>query len=268
MKPIGHMKRIVAKILCIAIVLCWSTILLNGQDQAVKIGFQVSPVFSWVKNNDEDLIIRNGGELGLKLGATGDIYFKGNFYFTTGLNVAFHEGGEFIYEIGGNYLPESELTDPLLQTGAKPLPDGTKIRYNLQYLEIPFGLKYKSDEKGYIRYFAEVPVFNFAFLTRGRGDIETEAGTYEQENIYKDLSVVNIFWGFGGGIEYSISENNSLVGGIYYQGGMLDFTRDNGHRAIENPDEDPNDPDDDYFIQEDKSRAVVNNLVIRIGILF
>lgn len=261
------MKRIVAKILCTSIFLLWSTIRLIGQDPAVKIGFQVSPVFSWVRNSN-DLILRNGGEFGLKLGATGDIYFKDNLSFTTGLNMAFHEGGEFLYQIGGNYLPESELSDPLLQTGYKPLPDGTKIRYNLQYLEIPLGLKFRTNEKGYIRYFVEAPVFNFAFLTRGRGDIETEDMTYDQENFYKDLSVVNLFWGFGGGIEYSISENNSLVGGLYYQGGLFDFTRDNGHAAIVNPDQDPNDPDDDYFIQNDESRATVRNLVIRLGIIF
>ena len=261
------MKRIVAKILCTTIVLSWSTVLMNGQDQAVKIGFQVSPVFSWIKNSN-DLILKNGGEFGLKLGATGDIYFKDNLSFTTGLNMAFHEGGEFLYQIGGNYLPESELSDPLLQTGPKPLPNGTKIRYNLQYLEIPLGLKFRTNEKGYIRYFVEAPVFNFAFLTRGRGDIETEDAIYDQENFYKDLSVVNLFWGFGGGIEYSISENNSLVGGLYYQGGLFDFTRDNGHAAIVNPDEDPNDPDDDYFIQNDESRATVRNLVVRLGIIF
>ena len=105
---------------------------LQGQERSFRIGFQVSPVFSGVKNND-NLIIKNGGSLGLKLGATGDIHWKNNLSFTTGLNLAFHEGGEFLYEIGGNYLPNSELSDELLQTGPKPLPDGTKIRYQVQY---------------------------------------------------------------------------------------------------------------------------------------
>ncbi len=261
------MKRTAAKILCVFIAGLWSASSLSGQDKAVRIGFQTSPVITWVSNN-ENLIVKNGGELGMKLGATADIYFKNNLSFTTGLNLAFHEGGEFLYEIGGNYLPESDLSDPLLQTGDKPLPDGTKIRYNLQYLEIPLGLKIRSNEKGYIRYFAEAPVFNFSFLTRGRGDITTKDAKYDQENIYKDMAVVNIFWGFGGGIEYSISQNSSLVGGLYYQSGFIDFTRDNGVRAIPNPDQDPNDPNDDYFTQQDDSRAALHGLVIRLGIIF
>lgn len=261
------MKRTFAKILCTGIVLLSATLSMIGQDKALRIGFQTSPVISWIGNND-NLIVKNGGSVGIKLGSTVDIYFKDNYSFTTGINLAFHEGGEFQYDIGGNYLPESELSDPLLQTGDKPLPDGTRIRYSLQYLEIPLGLKIRSKEMGYIRYFVEAPVFNFAFLTRGRANIETNVMKYDHENIYKDLSVVNLFWGFGAGIEYSISENNALVGGLYYQNGLLDFTRDNGNRAIANPNEDPNDPNDDYLIQKDDSRAVLNNLVIRLGIIF
>jgi len=261
------MKRKVAKILCSGLVLLGLTLSAIGQDRALRIGFQTSPLISWVGNND-NLIVKNGGNFGIKLGSTVDIYFKDNYSFTTGINLAFHEGGEFQYEIGGNYLPKSDLSDPLLQTGAKPLPDGTRIRYSLQYVEIPLGLKIRSKEIGYVRYFVEAPVFNFAFLTRGRANIETPSMKYDQENIYKDLSVVNLFWGFGAGIEYSISENNALVAGLYYQNGLLDFTRDNGNRAIINPNEDPNDPNDDFLIQEDDSRAVLNNLVLRLGIIF
>ncbi len=256
------MKRTVAKILCVFVVMFWSTFSVVGQDRALRIGFQTSPVISWV-SNDDNLIVKNGGSFGLKLGTTADIYFKDNYSFTTGINLAFHEGGEFQYEIGGNYLPKSDLSDPLLQAGDKPLPDGTRIRYSLQYVEIPLGLKIRSKEIGYVRYFVEAPVFNFAFLTRGRGTIQTDNMEYPQENIYKDLSVVNIFWGFGAGIEYSISENNALIGGIYYQNGLLDFTRDNGHTAIDNPDINP-----PYILQKEDSRAIVNNLVLKLGIIF
>ena len=261
----GHkrnLKRKVAKILCGFVALFLSTLSLFGQDRALRIGFQTSPLISWISNND-NLILKNGGSFGVKLGTTADIYFRDNYSFTTGINLSFHEGGEFQYEIGGSYLPESDLTDPLLQDGDKPMSDGTRIRYSLQYLEIPLGLKIRSKEIGYVRYFVEAPIFNFAFLTRGRGTIQTNGLKYEQENIYKDLSVVNLFWGFGAGIEYSISENNALVGGIYYQNGLLDFTRDKGHTAIDNPTFNP-----PYLRQKEDSRATVNNLVLKIGIIF
>lgn len=67
-------------------------------------------------------------------------------------------------------------------------------------------------------YFLEAPVLTFSFLTRGRGDIESEDFLKEQENIKKDLVVPNLFIGLGAGIEYAISQNNSLIGGLYWQG--------------------------------------------------
>jgi hypothetical protein len=235
---------------------------LSGQERPLRIGFQASPVFSGLRNKD-NLIVKNGGNIGLKLGAISDIYFKNNLSFTLGLNLGFHEGGEFLYEIGGNYLPDSELSDPLLQTGDKPLPDGVKIRYQLQYLEFPVGLKIKTEQKGNFTWFFEAPVLTFSFLMRGRGDIETDDYLYEQENIYKDLVVANIFLGLGVGMEYAISKNNSLIGGLYWQRGLFDVTKDNGWRAIPNPDFNPT-----YLREEDDSRATVGNLILCLGILF
>ena len=256
------MKRILTKILCTTALMAIIGTNSMGQDRSLRIGFQTSPMFSWISSND-NLIVRNGGNLGLKLGTTADVYFKENYSFTLGINLAFHEGGEFRYELGGNYLPDSELSDPLLQTGDKPLPDGTTIRYNLQYLEIPMGLKLRSKEIGYIRYFVEAPIITLSFLTRGRGDIESEDFKYSGENIYEDLNAFNVFWGLGAGLEYSISENNALVGGIYFQNSLLDFTKNNGHRAVPNPEVFP-----EYLLQEDDSRATITNIILRIGIIF
>ena len=103
----------------------------------------------------------------------------------------------------------------------------------------------------------------FSFLTRGRGDIESEDFLYEQENIYKDLIVANIFFGLGAGVEYAISKNNSLIGGLYWQRGLFDVTKDKGWRAIDNPDIIPT-----YLKQEDDSRATIGNLILCLGILF
>jgi hypothetical protein len=58
------------------------------------------------------------------------------------------------------------------------------------------------------------------------------------------------------------------VGGIYYQKGFFDFTRDEVSGPIDNPDEDPNDPSDDYFKANRRFKSTVGNLVLRLGILF
>lgn len=256
------MKRTAAKILCIVCLLAAAQGYLSGQDRTFRIGFQASPVFSGIRTK-EDLTVRNGGNVGLKLGVLSDIYYKDNLSLTVGLNLAFHEGGEFQYEVGGNFLPESELSDPLLQTGDKPLPDGVKIRYQLQYLEFPVGLKFRTEAKDNLTWFVEAPVLTFSFLTRGRGDIESEDFLFEQENIKKDLVFANIFLGLGAGIEYAISQNNSLIGGLYFQRGLFDVTRDKGYFAFPNPDIIPT-----YIKVDEDSRATVGNLTLCLGILF
>lgn len=255
------MKRKDAKILCIIALITISTTVM-AQERALRIGFSVSPMASWLSNNNNN-IVRTGGNVGIKLGSSADIYFKDNYSFTTGINLGFHSGGTLRYETGGNYLPKSDLSDAILQTGDKPLPDGVKISYGLQYVEIPMGLKIRSKEVGYLRYFVEAPMFSLAFLTRARGTIETPDQKYERENIYKDMSIFNIFWGLGAGIEYAISEHNSLVGGLYFQNGLLDVTDDNGHTAYSNPDVIP-----PYILEKEDSRATVSNIILRLGILF
>ncbi len=256
------MKRMRTKILCTGFLFLLAWIPLRSQDRTFRIGFQTSPVISWVKTNDP-LILRNGGNFGLKLGATGDLFLSENLALTFGLNLAFHEGGEFLFEIGGNYLPNAELSIPDLQTGDKPLPDKTRIRYKMQYVDIPFGIKWMTPEARNARFFVEAPMLSLSFLTRGRGDIRLPGQTFSQENIRKDLSFLNLFWGLGAGVEYPISQNNVLIGGLYLQKGMIDFTRDKGYRAIPNPDFYP-----PYLREQEDSRATVSNLVIRLGIIF
>ena len=201
--------------------------------------------------------------MGLKLGAISDIHYKDKLSITLGLNLAFHEGGEFQYEVGGSFLPDSELSDPLLQTGDKPMPDGVKIRYELQYFEIPVGLKIRTEEKGNITWFFEAPVMTFSFLARGRGDIESPDYLYEQENISKDLNFFNVFLGLGAGMEFAISKNNSLIGGLHFQRGLFDATKDNGHFATLNPEIIPT-----YIKEQEDSKAAIGNLILCLGILF
>jgi len=234
----------------------------TSQDGLLRVGVTASPVMSWLRTND-DLILPNGGSLGMRLGVIGEVAFRDPFFITWGVNFSFHEGGELHYEIGGNYLPNSNLSDEMLKTGDKPLPDGTSIRYSLQYLDFPVGLRYRSGPHGNLRYFAELPRITFSMLTRARGVIQTDNGTYEGENIFKDMSRINMLLGLGGGIEYEVSQTNSILVGLFYEQGLLDITQDDGHRAIRNPDIIPM-----YLLQQDRSRTTLRTLTLRIGFLF
>jgi hypothetical protein len=236
--------------------------LLTGQDRSFRIGFQASPVLSGIRSGS-NIQVSTGGNFGWKLGIISDIHLKNKMFLTAGVNLAFKEGGEILYEVGGNYLPNSDLSDPLLQSGDKPLPDGVKIRYKNKYLEFPVGLKFRTESKGNISYFLEAPLISFSFVLKGRGDIESEDFLYTQENIYNDLVVPNIFLGLGAGLEYAINRNNSLMGGLYYQHGLFDVTKNKGWMAVQNPNINPT-----YLRIKDDAQVRIGNFVVFVGLLF
>ena len=138
-----------------------------------KFGIQASPTVSWLKT-DNQKIRNNGFNTGLKLGATADYYFLENYALSTGIGFGFNQGGKLLHEIGGSFLENSTLSDDRYNSkGGKPNPlsDLVNIRYHIQYVEIPFALKMRTQQFGYIRAFAQAPIITLGWRTQVRGDI-------------------------------------------------------------------------------------------------
>jgi len=229
------MKKIVA-------VIAFFTMLMDGvyAQNELRFGFQVSPTFSWM-NTDDNTVNNNGTNLGLKLGLISEYYFRENYAFITGIGFAFNQGGTLLHENGGEIWTRAEL--PV----NRDLPKGTNLKYDLQYVEIPFGLKMRSKEFGYFRYFAEIPTFSIGFKSQARGSIKGNG--LEENNIEIKKEVISLFlsWGLGMGGEYSLSASSSLMFGLFYQRVFTDVTRD---------------------VAADDSKAVINNITIRFALMF
>ncbi|MDX1406484.1 MAG: outer membrane beta-barrel protein [Saprospiraceae bacterium] len=239
----------------------------SSQSENFRLGVQLSPSFNWT-NTDDNLINRAGTNLGITIGALGEFYFSEHVSLAGGLALAFGKGGTLQHDIGGNFLVESELSDPIFNTGDKPLPDGVEIKYTLQYLEFPLGMKFRTKEYGYLRFFGEVPILTWGIRMQARGAIDAGPLKAEKENIAKDVNFLNLAWGFGAGAEYALNENTSLQGGLYFQRGLTDMTRDKGRKAMDNPNQQPGDPDDDYIFTREDAKAQLNQLTVRLAILF
>lgn len=222
------------------------------QAQDFRFGFQTSPTFSWI-TSDDTRINGNGTNLGFRLGMLGETYFRENYAFLFGIGFAFNQGGTLQHDMGGNFWPNSELSDPLFNDGNNALADGVNLKYGLQYIELPFALKLKTAEFGYMQGFFEIPRITLGFNTQARGAIESEIST-EKEKIEKDVNLLSISWGVGGGLEYNLNENTALVGGIFYQQGFLDVTKDKNAVKSDGSAED--------------SKARIGSITIRIGVMF
>jgi hypothetical protein len=213
-----------------------------SQGTDLRLGFQISPTFSSM-STDDTKINGNGTNLGLKLGMAGELYFRENYAFLIGLGFHFNSGGTLLHEEFLNTWPRSEVPANV----NTPFPAGTNLKYSLQYVEIPFGLKFRTKEFGYLRYFAEVPVITLGFNSQARGSIKYPGINEDKIDIKKEVTGVALSWGITGGVEYSISENTAAIGGIGFQQVFSDVTKD---------------------YTDANSKARINNIVIKLGVMF
>jgi hypothetical protein len=211
------MKKIVA----IAAFLMLVQSLTFSQETDLRLGFQVSPTFSTM-GTDDNQINSNGTNLGLKLGMRGEVYFRENYAFIIGLGFNFNSGGTLRHETISDTWQKSELPGGVL----RPFPGGTDLKYNIQYVEIPFGLKFRTKEFGYLRYYAEVPVITIGLKSQSRGTIEYGGLKEEKIDIKKEVIGAALSWGLGGGVEYSVSGNTAIIGGVGFQRIFTDVTKD------------------------------------------
>ncbi len=247
------MKKIIS--LSLFIFFIWN----NSFSQAdFRFGFQVSPTFNFI-GSDENDIKNNGTVVGLKLGMLGEYYFRENYAFTGGIGFAFNSGGKLLYDQEGVFWAQSDHT---LKNDT--LSGGANLKYGIQYVEIPFGLKMTTRYFGQIRAYAEIPVFTIGIKTQARGDIsgsERSTGDARSEDkidIKKEVNPLNLSWGIGGGAEYEISESTSIVVGLFYNQGFLDMTNKDATDFKNN---------EGAFVDDD-SKITLRNLTLRIGVMF
>lgn len=220
----------------------------------IQFGFQLSPTISWLTTSNSR-INGNGSNLGLQLGMIGEYYFRENYSFATGLGFHFNAGGTLFYEQSIDTV--SIWTDADIP-GDNVYPGGTDFKYSLQYVEIPLGLKLRTREFGYLRYYVE-PRVALGFRTQAKGNIlkDAEVDPEETFDIKSAVGLINLSWGLGAGVEYTVSTKTALIGGIGFQSGFADITRDKNTQLI------IGDRD-----SKDDSKAQLRTIVLRLGVMF
>lgn len=228
---------------------------LQAQNE-IQFGFQLSPTVSWL-STDDNKINSNGSNLGLQLGMIGEFYFRENYSVTTGIGFHFNAGGTLFYE---ETIDTVSIWTEANIPGDNKYPGGSDFKYSLQYVEIPIGLKLRTKEFGYIRYYVE-PRMSMSFRTQARGNIMAKDNSVDSEedfDIKSGVNLLNLSWGIGGGLEYTVSSNTALFGGLAFQSGFTDVSKDKGTFI---------DVKDRSRTEED-SKAALRSIVLRLGVMF
>jgi Outer membrane protein beta-barrel domain len=222
----------------------------TAQDRKVVFGFAVTPVVSFLSAPNDNTVKASGSAFGVGLGIFGDYYFSENYAITGGINFCTNQGGTFEYTKGGTVLAKTLTTDITVNgtTTTEPtnFPEGTKVTYRNQYLEIPIGVKLRTEETDGLRFYGNLPIITFGFRTQSQGDLfvnQTIGGTtftadLKNENIGQDMAIMNISVGGGLGAEYRLAERTTVYGGLYYAHGLLDQT--NNFKRFDGKAEDSN----------------------------
>ncbi len=228
----------------------------QNQYRDLKIGVHLSPSINWM-NSQDNKINSVKSKLGLHTGMIGEWYFKEHYALTTGIGFAFGVGGTLQHEWGGKYWRLSNLGDAYAE-----MPDEVKLRYRIQYLEIPFGLKLKTTPIGYLSYFIE-PGFIFNIRTQAKGKI-IGAGLPNATEVFTIKDEVNgmaLAYRLGAGGNYQINRQMSFLFGLYFQKSFTDVTNNTGIVF---------DPSRGYPDREPLENAIdnQNSLIFRLGIIF
>ena len=140
-----------------------------------------------------------------------DFFFAERYSFCTGL-ILDNTGGRLSY-------PDTiELKVP-----GEPasVPAGSEVKFRLQYLGIPVGLKLKTQEIGYTTFFINLGVTPMVNL---RSRISSEGIIPDRSDGKDETRLFNMNYFILAGIEYSLGGSTSLIGGIGFNSGFTDIT--------------------------------------------
>ena len=198
------------------------TMTLQAQD--FQFGFKAETGISWLNSSTENVAKSDGNKMNYVIGAMGELVWADNYVLTAGVGMGFAQGGTINYLKSSDVFKESTLQgDQVLQFNSIAFPEQTKVDYGLTFVEIPVSFKMKTNEIGYFTYYAELPIITLRLRTSAEADIEGLGFSSSGENINKDIKIIDAAWGLGAGVEYSISDNTRLVGGLYFNSGIIDI---------------------------------------------
>ena len=211
------MKR---NIFIICLIFAGGVAMSQNRTSPVKFSLIGSPQLSWLKS---DVPENEKGPLylGYYAGIEFDYFFQDNYGFSSGINLL-STGGSL------TYLNEQEI---YFDKGPDLMSPGTKLTFQLKYIDIPLGLKFTSGEIGYTTIFADV---GLNLLLNTKATATATDNNYVKEPLSEEISLFNIGYHVEGGILYSFGNNLSLVVAVEYRKTFLDLTNDRGAPVTDN----------------------------------
>ncbi|MBK8443666.1 MAG: PorT family protein [Sphingobacteriales bacterium] len=155
----------------------------SAQIEGFRFGLHIDPNVAWFRANVDG--IETSSKMGFGYGLMIDYFFADRYAISTGMNHMF---------VGG-----SSKVDSLAE-----------YKVNLQYIEFPALLKFRTNEMG-----NNLTFFGQMGLTPG-----IKVSSKEDKVKSKDYKPINLSLSLGGGAEYAIDESISLFAALFFDNGF------------------------------------------------
>jgi hypothetical protein len=196
----------------------------------IKFNVHLDPQFAWF-NSDDATVEPNGSILHLQAGLQMDYFFAKNYAFAMGVGIN-NLGGNLLYSDSTEFSSKGEvlLVEP-----------GQNVKQNLQYIDIPLGLKLKTEELGYATFFFQL---GFNPMININAKATSKEASMDKEDIRESMNLFCLGYHAGLGVEYKLGGSTALIGGLRWTSGLTDVTKN------------------------DRANVKLNSISINIGILF
>jgi hypothetical protein len=188
--------------------------------QKIKFGVFADPVISWFSTDTRETK-NEGSRAGFNFGFTFNQYFAKNYSFSTGIS---------LLSAGGRLVNPDSTIEMRFNNFSAEVLKGHAVVYRIQYLSFPIGLKFESNQIGYLTIFADVGM-DPKIVVGGKVDIPS-AGV-SGESAIKEINGFNLSYHIMGGIEYSLGGTSALVFGLGFENNFLDVTKDINRQPID-----------------------------------
>lgn len=178
--------------------------------QRMRFSVHADPQFSWFRS-DEAHVTPDGSVFHVQTGVFMDLFFANHYAFAVGLGIN-NMGGSLLYSDSTMVVSKSDTLFAL---------PGQSLKHRLQYIDIPLGLKLKTEELGYTTIFFQFgfnPMINISAFT------SSDDETFDRESTRENIHFFNLGYHVGAGVEYRLGGSTALVGGLRWSSGLTDVT--------------------------------------------
>lgn len=271
----NHWKRFTAVLL----VACSFSAMAQENDmdeRKIRFGLQGSPNFGWLKPNITQFE-KDGlqPKIGFGYGLMIDYKFSesSNYLFSTGFNITKNGGGliEPIDSLVVNEVSPS-VTNTVYYTGK------VNRSYNLGYVNVPLLLKMRTNEIGYMSYFAAIGI-DLGIRTRSlisdKYDWQDNGSALkpadrDNVDVTKQMNLFRTALNISGGAEYNLTGNTNIYLGLGWHNSFMNMFRSKDFNRILEPDATgyPKLDTNGDAILSVKKKAFTNYISLDLGIFF